>query len=216
MISKYTVKKFCKDDISLIENFEKAISDKEQTWHCHHRRELETPRKELIEIGEYYNRPAEELIFLTEHEHRVLHNKGNKNWLGRHHTEYTKIKIAEGNKGKKLLEETKQKISNSLKGKPSWNKGKHHTEESKLKMSIAKKGNKNRLGIPCSDEAKRKISESNKGKPSHWKGIHLYEETKRKISAAKQGIHWFNNGIISVTAKSCPEGFVKGRLKKAI
>ena len=51
MINFYRVKKFCKDDISLIENFEKAVNDKEQTWDCHHRRELETSRKDLIKIG---------------------------------------------------------------------------------------------------------------------------------------------------------------------
>lgn len=178
MICEYTVKKFCNEDISLIENFDKALADKDQTWDCHHRREMTTSRKELLEIGEYFNRPASELIFLTKKEHMAMH------------------------------------ASLFFKGKPSWNKGIPHTEESKLKMSIAKKGNKNRLGIPCSDEAKRKMSESNKGKPSHWKGIHLYEETKRKIAAAKQGSHWFNNGIIAVVAKSCPEGFVRGRLKR--
>ena len=32
------VKKFCNEDISLIENYNKAISDSNQTWDCHHRK----------------------------------------------------------------------------------------------------------------------------------------------------------------------------------
>lgn len=145
MICEYTVKKFCKDKISLIENYDKAIADSNNMWHCHHRREITTSRKELIKIGEYYSRPASELIFLTKAEHSALHNKGNKYMLGKH----------------------------------------------------------------LSEETRRKMSEAKKGK-------HLSDEAKRKLSAAKQGSHWWNNGIKTIRAKSCPEGFVKGRLKKAI
>lgn len=39
--------------------------------------------------------------------------------------------------GKKCSEETKQKISNTLKGKPTWNKGIPMKENSKRKMSIS-------------------------------------------------------------------------------
>ena len=76
MINLKNVKKFCKDDFSLIENYDKAIADKTQTWQCHHRRETIFSRKDLIEIGEYYNRPACELIFLTPTEHHKLHKLG--------------------------------------------------------------------------------------------------------------------------------------------
>lgn len=157
------VKKYCKDDISLIENYDKAIADKDNIWDCHHRKETIVSKKELLEHNEYFNRPASELIFLTHSEHMALHNT---------------LKF----KGK----------PSHLKGKPSHLKGKHLSEETKQKISIAKKGNKYRLGKPFTEEAKQKLSD------------------------AFKGLHWFNNGIISVRAKSCPEGFVKGRLKKAI
>jgi group I intron endonuclease len=39
------------------------------------------------------------------------------------------------NKGKHRTEETKIKIRNSLKGKPSWNKGKNHSDEHKENLS---------------------------------------------------------------------------------
>ena len=117
MICEKLVYAYCREDISLIENYENAINDKTQTWHCHHRRETIFSRKDLIEIGEYYNRPACELIFLTKSEHIKLHHLG-----------------------KPLSEDTRRKLSEANKGKPSRMKGKHHSEESCKKMSESKKG----------------------------------------------------------------------------
>ena len=59
-------------DETLIENYDKAIADTTQTWVCHHRRELEPDRKtseDLKALGLYWNRPPEELIFLTSSDH---------------------------------------------------------------------------------------------------------------------------------------------------
>lgn len=78
MISFYNVKQYCCEDISLIENYDKAMSDTTQTWDCHHRRETIYDMKDLIEIDEYYNRPAIELIFLPHDLHRKIHNKIHK------------------------------------------------------------------------------------------------------------------------------------------
>lgn len=125
MIDKKRAIKYCKDDISLIENYDKAIADDIQTWHCHHRRETIYSVKELIDISEYYNRPACELIFLTKSEHMRLHKTGNANMLGKHRS----------------------------------------------------------------------------------------AETRKKIGEARKGNHWYNNGVKNILAKTCPEGFVQGRLK---
>lgn len=80
MIGEY-VKYFCCEDISLIENYEKAISDDSQIWDCHHKNEITLNKsvKELKSLGLYYNRPANELIFLTHSSHMSLHNSGNRN-----------------------------------------------------------------------------------------------------------------------------------------
>ena len=142
MICERTIKKICKDDISLIENYDKAIEDTTQTWHCHHRRETIFSRKDLIEIGEYYNRPAEELIFLTKTDHQRLHH------LGKQHSE-----------------ESCKKMSEARKGKPSWMKDKHHSEESRKKMSEAKKGKH------FSEEHKRKLSDVQKGTHWYNNGV---------------------------------------------
>lgn len=85
MIAK-NVSRFCSDDISLIENYEAALNDQTQTWHLHHRLELTLngefahTKADLIRLEMYYNRPANELIFLTPSEHMKLHNtpKGRK------------------------------------------------------------------------------------------------------------------------------------------
>ena len=94
MISEAQARKYCKEDISLIENYEIAVNDQTQIWHCHHRRETIFTREGLIEIGEYYHRPAIELIFMTEEEHKRLPHIGNKNWLGKHHSEEAKEKMS--------------------------------------------------------------------------------------------------------------------------
>ena len=93
MISEKNAKLYCKEDISLIENYEEAINDNTQKWHCHHRRESVYTKKGLIEIGEYYHRPAIELIFMTEEEHARFHN------TGKHYSEKTKKKMSKSQIG---------------------------------------------------------------------------------------------------------------------
>ena len=77
MIKEINVWAFCKDDISKIENYDKAVADKTQSWDCHHRTEIwwNCTSQELIDNECYYHRPAKELIFLTHSEHSKLHNK---------------------------------------------------------------------------------------------------------------------------------------------
>lgn len=114
MIKEKNVKMYCCDDISLIENYNEAINDKEQTWHCHHLNEDKFSRNELIKLNMYYNRPANELIFLTLYEHNKLHKKFNNNFLGKCHSDDTKRRISESHKGKCLSEEHKRKIKEGL------------------------------------------------------------------------------------------------------
>lgn len=190
MICEYTAKTYCNESLSLIENYDKAIADSNTMWECHHRKEITTSRKKLIEIGEYYNRPSSELIFLKQKEHRALHA-------------YRQFK---GKKCKPFTEEHKQKMSTAQKGK-------RYSDETKKKLSESLKGNKNRLGTCHTDEARKKMSASHKGKM-------FTEEHKQKISEALKykttGRCWFNNGLINIKAKSCPEGFVRGRIKKSV
>ena len=107
MFSSSMVKRYCREDISLIENYEQAKNDETQIWICHHRGKVKTlpcgikvvrSVKELKENGRYFNCPANELIFLTLSEHSKLHAKE----LDRkHYSEETKKKMSEAHKGKK-------------------------------------------------------------------------------------------------------------------
>lgn len=47
----------------LIENYEKAIADTENTWICHHKLESCFTRNFLKKMGLYYNQPPEALVF---------------------------------------------------------------------------------------------------------------------------------------------------------
>lgn len=115
----------------------------------------------------------------------------------------------EGGHGGKKSEETKKKISISLKGRPRSKEairkfietrtGSHHSEETKRKMSNAVRGKKSYMfgkhmseetkkkisdaliNIPRADEIRYKISKSNLGK-------HHSEESKLKMSKIRKGI----------------------------
>lgn len=61
----------------LIENYDKAIADKEHIWICHHKLEAFYTAEELRELGRYYNVPARELVFVkNQKEHFIWPHKG--------------------------------------------------------------------------------------------------------------------------------------------
>lgn len=100
MICENQTKKYCKDDFSKIENYEEAISDTTKTWHLHHRKETIYTRNGLIERGEYYDRPASELIFLPPSQHMALHGTL-----------------------RQISEDTRKKLSLKFKGFHHWTNG---------------------------------------------------------------------------------------------
>ena len=113
MINLGCVKSYCKGDITKIENYDKAINDKTQTWTCHHRLEISpfsgkhiTPAK-LKELDMYFHRSPEELIFLTRGDHMLIHNQSPER--NKH--------ISESNKGKIFSEEHKKNIGIASKNK---------------------------------------------------------------------------------------------------
>lgn len=114
-------------DYTKIKNYEKAIADDSQTWCIHHIYELKCPvRKysmpELKAMGMYYNRPPEELVFMTISEHHKLHQIVNNSFKGKRHSEETKKNM-------------------SLHGGNAF-RGKHHTDEAKEKNRLAHLGKK--------------------------------------------------------------------------
>lgn len=171
MIDERRVRKYCRDDISKIENYEEAISDKDHTWHLHHRLELTldgefalTP-EQLKMHDMYYNRPYYELIFLTPAEHIRIHHKGEN-----HHF-YNKT----------FTEEHRRKLSESHKGQIVWNKGKKGQQ---VAWNKGKKGlylgeNHPFYGKHHSEDTRRKISDTLKGRT-------VTDETRRKMREAQK------------------------------
>ncbi len=153
MIDKNRAKRYCSEDISHIEGYDKAVADKDGIWDLHHRAEIlpcgNYSREILKKYNLYDHRPAAELIFLPHDEHARLHHIGEKNPFF----------------GKCLSEAHKKKISQSLSGEKNNFFGHHHSIES-----------------------------------------------RKKISQSLLGTHYWNNGVKTVRATTCPPGFVKGRL----
>lgn len=118
---------------------------------------------------------------------------------GKHHSEETKRKISESLKGRSLPEETKRKISETLKRKYGtgelinpW-KGRSHSEETKRKLSKAMSGENNPMygrtpwkGKHHSEETKRKMSLAGMGRENFFVTGHS-EESRRKISEGLMG-----------------------------
>ena len=205
---RYNFKHYCKD-YENIENYQKAKADDFKNWEVHHRLEthnsdgerrlVDITADELKALDMYYNRPADELIFMTIYEHSRLHMKG------KHHSEETRKKIGSAQKGNKYAlgykhsEEAKNKIAEAMKGEKNPFYGKHHSEETKKKLSEANKG-------------------KHLGKDNSFYGKHHSEEVKNRIGEKNKvrmkGMRFFNNGKISKRAYECPPGFVPGRIKK--
>lgn len=202
MINEYCAEKFCCEDLSLIENYELAINDTTQIWHCHHKLGEQFSRKYLKEHNLYENRPACELKFMTESEHRSLHCKGKNNpmfgkpgsFKGRRHTEEAKKKNSDAHKKENLSEETIKKYSDNAKER---NTGRRWFNDGQIEV----------FQVICPDG----FIEGRLICPHLAK--HHSEKTKKTLSMLKQGCHWWNNGIVTRLSKECPgPDWKRGRL----
>lgn len=164
MIDLKRLKRYCKDDFCLIENYDKAINDKDITWHCHHRLETDAnmTQKELQKNNLYFHRPASELIFLTPNEHFHLHNAAERNyWYGKGGESHPLY-------GTKHSEETRKKQSNGL----------------KRYYSIPENREKHgdiRRGAVLTEEHKKTLSDINKGARHMSNGIERHYVLKDEI-----------------------------------
>lgn len=192
MINEKYAKKYCCEDVSKIYGYSEAVADKENMWDIHHCLGLVWSKEQLIEMGLYYNQPAERLMFITRSEHKQLHftlginnceireklsvsHKGIKPWNTKESGVYDKKsieKMAEVNRGKQKSEETRKKISKSLKGKPKSEEHIKNMSESLKGRTVWNKGLKG--AIKLTEETRKKMSESHKGTTKKGKTVFQY------------------------------------------
>lgn len=132
--------------------------------------------------------------------------------------------------GKHRSEETRRKISESLRGHVPWNKGKtflvgaknpmwgkQHSEETRRKISEKLRGTNHPMyGQSQSEETKQKRSESLRGEKNPMWGKHHSSKTKRKISEANKGrISWHKDktGVYTEETIKRMSNSHKGRIK---
>lgn len=145
MINEYQAKRFCSEPIENIENYENAIADTTQTWHLHHRKEIDLgySKQELQDMNMYFSVPASDLIFLTPFEHRSIHSSN----LREETREKKRVSMQGKNKffGRKRSNESKNKQATTM--KKLWEdptfREKHHrkqSEEERRRRSEIMKG----------------------------------------------------------------------------
>lgn len=134
----------------------------------------------------------------------------------------TKNRISNSERGKKITDETKRKMSNSHKGKTftelhkdkirKKSIGKTHSDDVKKRISETQIGNTNMLGKTHTDDVKKRLSEINTGKKHS-------DETKLKMS---QKVKSIPDNIIFNSVKDCElyyeitnlSQYYKGRINK--
>lgn len=149
---------------------------------------IEIPKKYVIhhKNGNKKDNCILNLQLMRLYDHSYLHNKGKK--LSEEH----KQKISKAHIGKIISKETKQKIS-------EFKKGKKLSKEHRQKISDAKIGKKNWMyGKTHTDKVKKKISDANKGRI-------VSDETKRNISKSKNTEGYFR--VSKHKCNSCKQGF---------
>lgn len=129
-------------------------------------------------------------------------NLGEKNpFYKKTHTLENRKKIGEKSKGRKKSQEALKRQSEMMKkNNPMFN------PEYKENFYMA----------VHNPEYRKKKSEMSKGEKNGNYGNYWSDEMKKNLSSKKKGLKAFNNGIICVMRKECPEGFVPGSLRKGV
>lgn len=141
---------------------------------------------------------------------------------GYNHTNETKLKISLGNKGKKVSEETKQKLREAnhkqfqnptqvqlrkQKSKELWSDPEYLEKQRKVRE---KEGFYKGFNKPHSEETKRRISVQKTG-------VKQSEESKAKIAQTVANLIWITDGKSNKRInkfEQIPEGYRRGKFKK--
>lgn len=141
--------KYCCEDLSLVENYDKAIADKENTWHVHHRDEIRVlpsgmvvrrSIQDLVDAGRYYQCPANELIFVTKELHNTIHFRGGSSPMkGKHWSPEMRRHLSQMNTGKVMTPEWHAKHSAGMMGHKVTAQGREHMRLAALRREAKKR-----------------------------------------------------------------------------
>jgi hypothetical protein len=133
--------------------------------------------REIIYVGEYQSAIDLETKLLKQ-----IDAKQDPNYYNMHNGDGKFYKTSGD-----WSQESRNKLSTSLKGKVPSNKGMKMTEEQKVKLRVPKsEEHKEKLRRPKSKEHKEKLRQANLGKKAS-------QETKAKISLSSAGKKWSQN-----------------------
>ena len=149
-------------------------------------------------------------VLLTWEDHKLVHNLAYKcakdKWF-KSKLAYACHMFGDMEPKYNLSEETKRKISEALKGKPSGMKGKHASEETKRKQSEAHKSEN------LSEETRAKLRKAAANNRRNLGNKHT-EETKKQIGNSMKKYLWYTDGKVNIRSdKVLPAPFYRGRTK---
>lgn len=128
-----------------------------------------------------------------------INRKERNPFYGKVHSEETKKRIGMKSKGRIKSQEERKKLSDAMKkNNPMFN------AEYKKNFYMA-------VHNPEYIQKKREMTQGEKN-PNY--GNHWDDNMKKNLSEKKKGLKAYNNGVICIMRKECPEGFVPGILKK--
>ena len=123
-----------------------------------------------------------------------------------HSPEY-KSKQSKASTGRIVSEETRKKLSKSLK-----NSKKHKEAIKRITSNPEYKKNMSKV-IKSSEKHKRWYTDPQLRK-IRFENLEIRKKISEGTSKSQIGKHWFTNGIINVFKFECPEGFKLGRIYK--
>jgi hypothetical protein len=160
----------------------------------------EANKKRSISLKEYYKNNISVLKGKKLSEEHL--NKRTKSQTGLKRSEETRKKMRENHShyylNNKFSDLHKKNISESLTGR-------------KLSESHILNRSKIQKGLKRSEETRKKMRENQLEK---LKNDNNYKNKLLKNFGDLSGRKWFNNTLINVLKKECPEGFIPGRFKK--
>ena len=170
----------------------------------------------IIEECDVFLLPEREKFYIEKYDtyrkglNSTLGGEGVSGWK---HTEETRKKLGDINRGKKLTEEHKEKLRKP-RHTEEWKR--QHIErlrgrvvklETRIKLSQSQKGRK---GRPISEEQRENQRQKMIGRPKS-------KEHAENIKKSKQGVRWWTNGLENKMTKQCPgDGWKNGKTSNTL